>query len=117
MCANIPYKLYTKVDIDEKVERYKKDDRDLKVKSLIMNLGNFKIGIIFTLNFFGSSNTSHIDFFAMSQGLEAFTDTGYKSMWVDTNNMPTDDEIEEYITLQLKKENIKIGQAIQLSLF
>ena len=114
MSFQIPYKIYTIEDIDKKVRSFKNNE---KVKKVIINLGYLKIGIVFELDFCKSTYTSHIDFYAMSQGLEKFTTTGYKSIWIYTNKMLTDEEIEEHIIRILKKEDIEIDIPIQLSLF
>lgn len=54
-----------------------------KVFTLFFEIKHLKFGVRYQPSYFSSlSGLAHFDFYAMSRGFEKFTETGYRSLWV-----------------------------------
>jgi len=83
--AVIGYKKYTKEELE----------KDIEGSTLFLfEYGSLKFGVIYKPRYFGS--TCHLAFHAMSNGFEAYTDTGYKSNFVTTGEEVEDTDVEQY---------------------
>ena len=68
---------------------------------------------------FGDHQTAHLNFYALSEGWNAFTETGYRSTFltVERDFKATKKEIVEYFESLFKEVNFDVQAPIQASLF
>lgn len=116
---------------EEKLESEVLDERNKKAGAEyhIFEIGEYRFGVVYIPG--RSFHYQHLGFYAMSQGFEQYTETGYKSNFVQTGEKATREEILEYfldrlreVKLDLSKPMLRMGgivkmdtHAVQLSLF
>lgn len=83
--------VHTKKEITEKLKEH---DNPLE-KVFFFEYGKLKFSIILIKDFI--KGMTHIAFYAMSRGLEAFTRTGYQSLFVSNYDNAKKSDIEKYI--------------------
>jgi len=97
------------------------NDKTAKQKSIsiFFKFNNYEFGVIYKPNYIGGHH--HFSFYSISQNLEQFTETGYKSIFASSsNNIFSFLEIKIFLIKQLKENNIDVLKPtapIQLSLF
>ena len=64
-------------------------------------------------------NTAHLQFYALSEGWNDFTETGYKSMYINTETgiQFSDTEATHYFESLLVQTGFKANKTVQLELF
>jgi len=87
-------------------EMFEEEEKKEGSKALFFEYGSLKFCIIFTKEYF--TGVSHLAFHAMSRGLEAYTETGYKSNFAHAGAEIGDEDVEEYIKAQIMKEGIDL---------
>ncbi|HHS93213.1 MAG TPA: hypothetical protein ENK82_07690 [Campylobacterales bacterium] len=118
MISQIPYKIYNK----KQLLNSSINTRDKGVVfTLFFELNHLSFAVLYQPYYFKSTGLAHLGFHALSQGFEAFTSTGYHSIFVrDSKGVSSYQEIKDFL---FKKLNEKIDleqlstQPIQLNLF
>jgi hypothetical protein len=91
-----------------------------KVFTLFFTVQGLSFGVIYRPYYFGSLSPSHFSFHALSKGFEEFTESGYRSMFVQRLGVASCVEIEEYLLKELKASIPFLKSeknSLQLSLF
>lgn len=121
------YKIYTKKGVLDKALRYKAKERKRRGNipaaiSLFFSFGYLSFSILYKPNYF--TGYDHLEFLAGSQGFQAYTETGYKSLFIPSleNETYSLQEIKDSVVGMLKKESgidleAEVQAPIQLSLF
>jgi len=90
-----------------------------KVFTLFFEFRHLKFGVIYE-PWYSSVGLAHFSFYAMSRGLEGFTETGYRSLWIQNpEKLASYVEVKSYFVEALK-EIINMeepAEPIQLGLF
>ncbi len=113
------YRVYTKREILNQGINLKGKER---VFTLFFAIGYFNFGVHYYPRYFGGSlSISHFSFYALSRGFEKFTETGFRSCFVqNSKKVASYSEIKEYF-IELLKEKVEFlsenSQPIQLQLF
>jgi hypothetical protein len=112
--SSIPYKVYTKEDVEENVE-YKRG-KGYELITYYFKFGILEFAILYIPDYFVAG--AHISFYAMSYGFESYTETGYKSVFTNNKNL-SKEEIEEYMAIDLEDAGISLKNPtpIQATLF
>ena len=112
------YKIYNKKKL--LTESINKRDKAL-IFTLFFEINHLSFAVIYQPYYSKSTNLAHFGFHALSKGFEAFTSTGYHSLFVNSaKGVSSYIEIKEYL---FKKINEKIDlekvstTPIQLNLF
>ncbi len=95
-------KIYTKEVMLQEAEK-KKD-----TEALFFEYGSLKFCILYTKNYFVSAGLSQLAFYTMSKGLEAYTETGYKSNFVHSGESAGIEDVEEFFKLKLNERGIDL---------
>jgi len=90
--------------------------------TLFFEINHFSFAVQYEPNYFkGSRGLSHFSFYALSKGFEAFTGTGYRSIFVDdSRKVSSYQEVKAFLFGKLNEiiELEKVSaQPIQLNLF
>jgi hypothetical protein len=93
-----------------------------QIFTLFFKINSFRFGIQYQPRYFKSSiGLAHFSFYAMSRGFEKFTETGYRSVFVqNSKKVASYREIKEYFIevlkakVALEDKNLK---SVQLALF
>jgi len=114
----IDYTVYSKRDVLNRGINLK--DRE-RVFTLFFKIGHLSFGVNYKPNYFNGTMgaIAHFDFYALSQGFEKFTSTGYRSCFVHNGeNVASYKDIKEYFLEQFKGKVDFLGdKPIQLGLF
>lgn len=114
----IPYCIYSKKEIESEI---KKDNE----RFIIFDSGLYKCGLVIDpcwsdKSDYNNSITGHLGFFAMSEGWEQYTDTGYHSTFFFHSDIQqyNDDQfvIDEFKNL-LSESDFVFEEVIQTALF
>ena len=112
------YRIYEKKQLLN--ESIKKRDEGL-VFTLFFQINHLSFGVVYEPHYFQKIGLVHFSFHALSKGFEAFTETGYRSMFVNDNKKVSSyQEIKNYLfeTINEKMDLEKVSSApIQLNLF
>ena len=112
------YKIYEKKQLLN--ESVNKREEGL-IFTIFFNINRFSFAVQYEPHYFRSTGLAHFSFYALTKGFEPFTETGYRSMFV--NNAKSISSYQEIKTYLFKKINEKIDlekvstQPIQLNLF
>jgi hypothetical protein len=113
MCCTIPKKVKHNIDLS-KTKIYERDTIILEAieeegaEYYFFEYGQLKFGVIFRKNYVGGMG--HISCHGMSRGHEAFTETGYKSIFVATGEGIVEAELEEYMKSKLLESGINLDK-------
>ena len=113
--VHIPYHIYTKKEIlNEVIEDRQKGNESY---ALFFESGYLEFAVIYRPN--RMFRSVHFAFHALSAGFDAFTETGYKSIYAAKIGIGSRLEIEEYIIEQLAEDGISFREPepVQLTLF
>lgn len=117
MCS-IPYKVYEKKSLLN--GSINKRGKEL-IYTLFFEINHLSFAVIYQPHYSKSTNLSHFAFHALSRGFEAFTSTGYHSIFVNSaKGVASYGEIKRYLfkkigeKIDLEKVSTK---PIQLNLF
>jgi hypothetical protein len=113
--VHIPYRIYTKRKILNEVIEDRQNGN--KSYALFFKSGHLEFAVIYRPDRMFSYN--HLAFHALSAGFDAFTDTGYKSIFAVKAGMASHQEIEKYIVEKLAADGISFREPepVQLTLF
>jgi hypothetical protein len=81
-------------------------EREEGGKALFFEYGVLKFCILFKKEYI--RGMSHLSFYAMSRGLEAFTETGYRSIFAHVAENIEYEEVEAYIKMKLMECGIDV---------
>jgi len=109
------YKIYTKKEILNRAIDLKEQGA---VFALFFKVNHLSFGVHYEPSCFKSSiNLSHFSFYALSLGFENFTETGYRSHFVqNSKNVASYREIKSYFMKQFDGK-INFLKPVQLQLF
>jgi len=118
MIYKIDYKVYNKKELlHESMNRRE----EVLVFTLFFKINHLSFAVIYQPYYFKSIGLAHFSFHALSRGFEAFTSTGYHSLFVQSSKkIASYKEVKEYL---LKKLNQTMdiealsSKPIQLNLF
>jgi hypothetical protein len=113
------YKIYTKKDLLNESINTREEGKE-SVFTLFFMVQGLSFGVVYRPHYFSSVTSSHFSFYALSKGFEEFTETGYRSMFVQRVGFASYEEIEEYLLKQLKASIPFLSQErkmLQLGLF
>lgn len=90
-----------------------------KTFTLFFEFRHLKFGVLYE-PWYSSVGLAHFSFYAMSRGLEGFTETGYRSLWQQNpEKLASYTEVKSYF-MEALKEIINLeepAEPIQLGLF
>ena len=110
-------KLYTKKEILNDAINAKGKD---KIFTLFFKINHLTFGVQYQPWYFNSSRgLSHFSFYAISRGFEKFTETGFRSLFVqNTKKVASYEEIKDYFIEVLKRDIVlESSKPMQLQLF
>jgi hypothetical protein len=116
----INYTVYTKSEILNRGINSK--ENKFKIFTLFFKINCFMFAVIYEPRYFKSLNgLAHFDFYALSRGFEKFTETGYRSCFVqNSKKVASYEEIRDYFVEQFKDKvalEDKSLKPVQLALF
>ena len=108
---DLPYRIYRK----EKIQTHK------NYRAILFCLGWRKCLLLFTDNWstFGESVTAHLEFYALSDGWQKYTETGYHSNFInlEKNTICNDAIVKKYFISILEAQGFDSKKPFQPSLF
>ena len=113
------YKIYTKKDLLNESINTREEGKE-SVFTLFFMVQGLSFGVVYRPYYFGSITPSHFSFYALSKGFEEFTETGYRSLFVQRLGVASYGEIEAYLLKELKASIPFLkneNESLQLSLF
>jgi len=91
-----------------------------KVFTLFFQINHLKFGVQYHPRYFGSMDIAHLSFYALSLGFEKYTDSGYRSCFVqNVKKVASYEEVKAYF-VEAFEGIVDLGDSeepIQLSLF
>ena len=94
--------IYTKEDLKHHTN---KEDTE----AYFFEYGSLKFGILYRREYFKKVQLDHLGFYAMSRGFEDYTETGYKSNFVDSGeDLDLKKDIEAFFKLKLGESGIDL---------
>ena len=127
MMCDVPYKIYSKKSILQKAIKYRTEKTGRRENipaaiALFFSFGYLSFSVLYKPSYF--TGYDHLEFLALSQGFDSFTETGYKSVFVPSleNEIYSFQEIKDSVVGMLKKESgidllAEVQVPIQLALF
>jgi len=97
-----------KTTIFTREQMLQKAENNEKAEALFFEYGSLKFCIIYTKEYFKNAGLSHLGFYAMSRGFEAYTETGYKSNFAHGGESVGHADVEEFIKLKLHEYGIDL---------
>lgn len=112
------YKIYYKKQLLN--ESINKREESLTF-TLFFKINHLSFAVQYQPHYFRSTGLAHFSFYALSKGFEGFTETGYRSLFVNNSkSISSYEEIKAYLFKKLN-EQIDLEKAstepIQLNLF
>jgi len=96
----------TKIFTKEKMLQEAEQNKD--IEALFFEYENLKFCVLFTKDYFASAELCHLAFHAMSRGLEAYTETGYKSNFVHRGEDVGAKDVEDFFKVKLNEVGIDL---------
>jgi len=108
MC-DVPYRVYSKKSVLDKAIEYRKKERKRRgsipaAVALFFSFGHRSFSLLYKPSYF--TGYDHLEFYAGSEGLETFSDTGYMSIFIPaySDGIYSLSEIKDSILKMLKRE-------------
>lgn len=116
-----PYKVYQKKELlNEAINRREESQKRVIIFTLFFEINHLSFAVQYQPNYFTSTGLAHFSFHALSRGFEAFTSSGYHSIFAKGKGVASYEEIRTFIFEKLN-EKMDIEQCsiqpLQLNLF
>jgi len=114
--GEIPYRVHSKQNLFSTVfEKRQREIRRSRIFLLFFESGAYRFGLVYQPEYF----SGHMELYAMSEGFEKLTDTGYRSIFTGGSTPVSFDEIRSFIFEILKDAGIDFEnpEPLLLSLF
>lgn len=91
----LPYEIYTLKYVQDTYEKKKAKDKNIDLV-IVDHCDYLKGALVYEHRPFSTIDTRHIEFYALSEGWEKLTDTGYFSHFITTEEPYTPDALKEF---------------------